>query len=261
MMQRAAAPLPNGESPNGPKGGSIHIDNLTVAYDRVPAVHHLKGTFAAGSLTAIIGPNGAGKSTLLHAIMGMLRAESGAINIRDANRSDIAFLPQRAEIDQTFPIRVSDLVALGLMARTGLFGSMPKDHTERVIRALRALGLEPLAERPIGKLSVGQFQRVLFARLMVQDARIILLDEPFAALDPPTTADLVRQIASWHREGRTIIAVLHDIEEVRRSFPETLLLVRGATQWGPTDSVLTPQHLFAAGILTRPVTLSTAEVA
>ena len=242
-------------------GGTIHIENLTVAYDRMPAVHHLKGVFSAGSLTAIVGPNGAGKSTLLHAIMGKLRADSGAIRLEGAIPRDIAFLPQRADVDQTFPIPVRDVVALGLMARTGLFGSPPANAGMLITRALQALGLESVAERPIGKLSVGQFQRVLFARLMLQDARIILLDEPFAALDPPTTADLLRQIASWHREGRTIIAVLHDLDEVRRSFPDTLLLVRGATQWGKTVDVLTPQNLIAAKIQTGPVPVPQAVVA
>lgn len=232
--------------------GAIRIDNLTVSYDRVPAVHHLSGAFAAGSLTAIVGPNGAGKSTLLNAIIGALPADEGAIAVTGVERRRIGYLPQRANIDQSFPISVYDTAALGLWHETGLFGRVSAEGKQRVLAALNALGLAGLETRAIGQLSVGQFQRVLFARLMLQDAGLILLDEPFAGLDTTTTSDLMRRIGDWHTEGRTIIAVLHDLVQVRQSFPETLLLSKRHTAWGVTREVLSAANLAAAGYLVDP---------
>ncbi len=233
--------------------GAIAIKDLTVSYDRVPAVHHLSGTFAAGSLTAIVGPNGAGKSTLLNAIIGAIPADEGHIEIAGVARRHIGYLPQRANIDQTFPISVYDTVALGLWRETGMFGRVSDDGKRRIHGALDALGLSGLDKRPIGHLSVGQFQRVLFARLMLQDAGLILLDEPFAGLDTTTTADLMLKLADWHAEGRTIVAVLHDLAQVRQSFPETLLLSKARTAWGSTRDVLTAANLSAAGYIVETV--------
>jgi zinc/manganese transport system ATP-binding protein len=231
------------------QAGSIRLDNLTVSYNRVPAVHHLSGRFAPGSLTAIVGPNGAGKSTLLNAIIGAVPTDEGMITVSGVDRHRIGYLPQRANIDQTFPISVYDTVALGLWHETGMFGRVTPDGKRRVHVALAALGLAGLEQRPIGHLSVGQFQRVLFARLMLQDAGVILLDEPFAGLDMATTSDLLRRLADWHAEGRTVVAVLHDLAQVRQAFPETLLLSRGRTAWGPSREVLTSANLSAAGYI------------
>jgi len=95
-------------------------------------------------------------------------------------------------------------------------------------------------------LSAGQFQRVLFARMLLQDCPVILLDEPFTAIDAKTTADLLRVVVGWHGEGRTIIAVLHDLDQVRESFPDTLLIAREPVGWGATTKVLRAEHLFQA---------------
>jgi zinc/manganese transport system ATP-binding protein len=112
-----------------------------------------------------------------------------------------------------------------------------------VDRALARVGLQDLADRPVGALSGGQFQRVLFARLILQDAALILLDEPFRAVDNQTIADLIRLIRSWHEEGRTVLAALHEIDQVRAHFPSTLLLAREVVAWGETRKVLTPANL------------------
>jgi zinc/manganese transport system ATP-binding protein len=108
------------------------------------------------------------------------------------------------------------------------------------------VGLVDLADRGIGSLSGGQFQRVLFARLLLQDARLILLDEPFRAVDSKTVADLIALILSWHNEGRTVLAALHDIEQVRAHFPTTLLLARELVAFGEKRKVLTPGNLAKA---------------
>jgi zinc/manganese transport system ATP-binding protein len=222
---------------------SIEIDDLTLAYDRRPAVHHLSGRFEAGSLTAVVGPNGAGKSTLLKAIAGLLRPEAGRISLGLMSPADLAYLPQQAELDRSFPITVADTVALGLWRRLGVFRGLDPAMAGRVDGALAAGGLAGLGDTAIGSLSVGQLQRVLFARLSLQEARAILLDEPFAAVDQRTTGDLLALIQRWHGEGRTVIAVLHDMEQVRAHFPETLLLAREPVAWGRTAEMLTQEML------------------
>lgn len=203
----------------------VRLDDLTVAYDRHPAVHHVSGAFAPGSLTAIAGPNGAGKSTLLKAIMGELRPAEGRVEHRLA-RAEFGYLPQVAEIDRRFPISVIDTVMLGAWKSRGAFGRMAPADVKKAGEALAAVGLDGFGRRHVGSLSAGQFQRVLFARLLLQDADVILLDEPFTAIDARTTRDLLDIVSRWHGEGRTVIAVLHDFELVRTHFPQTLLLAR-----------------------------------
>lgn len=231
--------------------GVIDIADLTVAYDRRPAVHHVSGSFARGSLTAIVGPNGAGKSTLIKTIVGLMHPSTGRVERHGLGRRDIAYLPQQADIDRSFPINVADTVALGLWNETGLWGAIKPKGWNRVADALAHVGLEGFGHHPIAALSAGQFQRVLFARLLLQDAPVILLDEPFAAIDERTTADLLAIIQHWHEAGRTVIAVLHDMEQVRHHFPQTLLLARELIGWGPTSQVLTDDALRRARALAQ----------
>ena len=233
---------------------TIRFHDLTLGYDRRPAVHHLNGEFSAGSLTAVVGPNGAGKSTLLKGIVGALSPLGGRIELsqgEDASatpsaQARIAYLPQSAEIDRSFPIATFDLVALGLWNKIGLFGGIGRKDKERVFEAIAAVGLTGFERRPIGSLSGGQLQRALFARLLLQDASVILLDEPFTAIDAKTTNDLLEIVRHWHEEKRTVIAVLHDLETVRRFFPRSLLIAREPIAWGETSEVLSPDNLLSA---------------
>jgi len=225
---------------------AVHFHNVTLGYDRHPAVHHLNGEVASGALVAVIGPNGAGKSTLLRGIVGILRPLDGSIHLGGLDSRDIAYLPQSAEIDRSFPISVFDFVATGLWRATGLFGGIGKAAREKILRAIASVGLNGFENRPLGTLSGGQMQRVLFARVLLQDARLIVLDEPFNAIDSKTTTDLLALVQHWHREGRTVLAALHDMEMVRTHFSETLVLARGPVAWGPTAEVLTPENLMVA---------------
>jgi len=225
---------------------AIRIVDLTVTHQRHPAVHHLSGELAPGSLTAVIGPNGAGKSSLLEALAGRLPASAGRIEIAPELAGRIAYLPQQSHIDRSFPLGVLDLVALGHWPRRGAFGAIDAVLIAKAREALAAVGLAGFERRRIGELSVGQFQRVLFARLLLQDAQLILLDEPFNGIDARTCADLLRVVQRWHGEGRTVIAVLHDMELVREHFPQALLLAREAVAWGPTAQVLHAENLFRA---------------
>jgi len=179
---------------------AIHLRDVTIAYDRHPAVHHLDGTFSAGSLTAVAGPNGAGKSTLLKAMMGELPLASGLIERSTLSVTDIGYLPQAVEIDRRFPLTVGDTVLLGAWRQAGAFGAISTASASEARHALLAVGLEGFERRHIGSLSAGQFQRVLFARLLLQDAKVILLDEPFTAIDARTTRDLLGIVQRWHRD-------------------------------------------------------------
>ncbi len=228
----------------GQHGGKsvVRLDNLTVSYRQHPALHHISGQFATGSLSAVIGPNGSGKSTLLKSIMGLLKRSGGRVQV-DTPRERIAYLPQMTEIDRSFPMPVRDCVLLGCWNALGAWGGVHADLLARADAAIHQVGLEGFEARPVGSLSSGQFQRVLFARLLVQDADLILLDEPFNAMDSRTTAALLDLIKHWHTEGRTVIAVLHDDAQVSAHFDQTVLLARELVAWGNTAEVLTQANL------------------
>lgn len=224
----------------------IAFRDVTLGYDRHPAVHHLDGEVAQGALLAVVGPNGAGKSTLFRGLAGILKPLAGSIDLGGLDIRDIAYLPQSVDIDRTFPISVFDLVGTGLWRTTGFLGGMGKAARDKIAQALAAVGLNGFENRAIGTLSGGQMQRMLFARALLQDARLIVLDEPFNAVDAKTSADLLALVRRWHDEGRTVLAALHDFDLVRAHFPETLLLARGAVAWGPTAQILTAENLAEA---------------
>jgi len=222
------------------------LNDVTFGYDRHPAVHHLTGSFVAGSLTAVVGPNGSGKSTLLKGMIGILAPLDGRLERNGLRQRDIAYLPQQAEIDRSFPISVIETVLLGHWRTIGLFRPVTRALRRQAEEALVAVGLDGFGRRPIASLSAGQFQRVFFARMLLQDCPVILLDEPFTAIDARTTADLLAVVTRWHGERRTVIAVLHDLDQVRKNFPEALLISREPVAWGPTAEVLRAEHLFKA---------------
>ena len=224
----------------------LQFQDVTLGYDRHPAVHHLRGEVAPGALLAVVGPNGAGKSTLFRGLVGILKPLSGTILTDGIDPKDIAYLPQTAEIDRSFPISVFDFVGTGLWRRIGFFGGIGKGVRQKIAQALAAVGLSGFENRGIGTLSGGQMQRMLFARVLLQDARLIVLDEPFNAIDAKTSADLLALVKQWHAEGRTVLAALHDMDLVRAHFPETLLLARGRVAWGATAEVLTDANLAEA---------------
>jgi zinc/manganese transport system ATP-binding protein len=229
---------------------AIALTDLIVTYRRVPAVHHVAGRFAPGSLSAIAGPNGAGKSTLLKAVMGLLPISDGRIDRDSVPARAFAYLPQVPEIDRSFPISVLQTVLMGAWPRSGAFRAVSKVDQECARACIGNVGLAGYEHAPIAALSAGQWHRALFARLILQDARVILLDEPFAALDERTTADLMKLVHGWHEEGRTVIAVLHDVAFIRRHFPETLLIARELVAWGPTADALSDENIERARAMT-----------
>jgi len=227
---------------------ALNLIDVTVAYHGHPAVHHISGRFDRGSLTAIVGPNGAGKSTLLGALAGLTRINQGSVILDNADQEgqQIAFLRQLSGINNDFPLRVLEVVAMGAWQSVGAWGAIKGKVLERIEQALDRVGMQGFEDRLIDELSVGQLQRVLFARLIVQNAAIILLDEPFNAVDATTTADLLHVIQDWHADGRTVIVVLHDLEMVKAHFPDTLLIARELISWDKTERALTSENLARA---------------
>ena len=225
---------------------ALTFDRVTFGYEGHPAVHHLAGTVKPGTLLAVIGPNGSGKTTLLKGLVGALSPLEGHIDLDGLARQDIAYLPQQADIDRSFPITVSELVAMGLWRKIGAWRTITAHHRETIARAISSVGLEGFEKRTLDTLSGGQLQRALFARVLTQDSPLILLDEPLNAIDNKTAADLISLIHRWHTEKRTVIAVLHDLDLVKEQFPEALLLARKPIAWGATGDVVTPANLLRA---------------
>lgn len=228
------------------ESGDIVVDDLRVAYGRRPALDGVSGRFAAGSLTAVVGPNGAGKSTLLKALAGLVRPRSGRVECAAYRGRRLAYLPQQAAVDRDFAIDVGDFIALGAWRDFGGFSYMPNAVVEHAVMVAGEAGLGWALDRRIADLSVGEFQRALFARLLMQDARVILLDEPFAAIDEQTTDDLLQVVRRLHGEGRTVIAVVHDLDQARTHFPACLLLARACVAWGDVATVLTAENIARA---------------
>lgn len=213
------------------------LHDVCVGYRGGAVLAGVTGRFAPGSLTAIVGPNGAGKTSLLKGMLGLLPLRQGRIECRHP-RQAIAYLAQANEVDRGFPVSVEDFVALGLWSRIGGFGAVTRPLARCVHDAITAVGLQGSERAWIGELSGGQFQRVRFARLLVQDAPVVLLDEPFAGIDAATVSDLLRLIADWHAQGKTVIAVLHDLDLVRGHFPVTVALAGRLLAWGATHRSL-----------------------
>jgi zinc/manganese transport system ATP-binding protein len=218
----------------------IELTNLTCLHGRRPAVHHLCGRFVRGSMTAIVGPNGAGKTTLLRSIAGLHREYDGHIK----RNGRIALLPQAPTLDRNFPITCAEVVAMGDPSALCLFAPAAKHGN--ITQALETVGLIGFSRRLVGTLSAGQFQRLLFARMMMQEAPVLLLDEPFSNVDARTLADLMRLLHRFHSEGRTIVAVLHDLDLVAREFPRTLLLAREKIAWDQTLVALSAENRLRA---------------
>lgn len=219
----------------------IALHSLTFGYPGQP-LGTLDGCFDSGSLTAIVGANGSGKSTLLKTLAGLLPALAGHFCMAPGERRPLGYLPQLSEFDRQFPLSVSDLVLMGCVPHCGLFGRISGQWRKHAQEALDTVGMADAAHAPIGTLSGGQLQRVLFARLLVMQSPVILLDEPFTGIDEHTTQLLLATIRHLHQQGRTILAVLHDLEQVRAHFPQVLMLHPAGHRWGDCRSILAESH-------------------
>ncbi|MCP4923403.1 MAG: metal ABC transporter ATP-binding protein [bacterium] len=226
------------------KNALATFSEITVTYPRAHALENISCYIERQSLLAIAGPNGGGKSTFLKVATNILKPNKGSCHFHNIHKhKDIAYLPQISGVNDTVPVTIEDVVSCGLFARKGFWKGLNAEDHEKISHALEQVGLAKFRHQLFHELSGGQRQRTLFARGIVQDAPLILLDEPFAAVDPYTRNDLMEIILSWYKQGRTVVAVLHDLPLIQEFFPETLLLCRSFVRQGPTSSVLTPQNM------------------
>jgi len=231
-------------------GVALAIRGLTVSYGRSPALFSVDASFETGAMTAIIGPNGAGKSTLLKAALGIVTPVSGRVTVwgapLDRARRRIAYVPQRASVDWDFPTRVIDVVLMGLYAELGLLRLVRARHRRRAMECLARVGMEGLAERQIGQLSGGQQQRVFLARALAQGADLYLLDEPFAGVDAATERAIIAVLKELRAEGRTVVAVHHDLATVPDYFDRVFLVNLRRIAEGTVAEAFTGANLQAA---------------
>jgi len=226
---------------------ALEVEDLTVAYADQPVLWDVDLQVPAGVKMAIIGPNGAGKSTLVKAAMGLVRPVAGEVRIfgrpRESARGQIAYVPQRATLSWDFPTDVLDVVTMGTYGRLGWFHRSGAVQRQQAEAALEQVGMTAFLRRPIAELSGGQQQRVLLGRALVQDAPIIILDEPFQGVDAPTERAIIDVLDGLAEEGKTIIVVHHDLQTVPEYFDSVLLLNVRAIDSGPVSEVFTEENL------------------
>ncbi|NNF23706.1 MAG: metal ABC transporter ATP-binding protein [Rhodobacteraceae bacterium] len=231
----------------GAAPGALDIRGLTVSYGERPAVFSVDASFAEGAMTAIVGPNGAGKSTLLKAVLGIVKPLSGAVSVFGkpfaATRSRVAYVPQRASVDWDFPTRVIDVVLMGLYRELGLLSRLRASDKARAEKCLERVGMSDFAGRQIGQLSGGQQQRVFLARALAQGADLYLLDEPFAGVDAATEKAIIDVLKSLKAQGKTVIAVHHDLSTVAEYFDEIFMINVRKMAHGPVREAFTAESL------------------
>lgn len=213
----------------------LSLKNVTVGYDRHPIIHHVNLSVDKGQMVAIIGPNGGGKSTLLKTILNELIPMEGTI---ENSFKKIGYISQLFNVNHSFPVSVGFFVSSALIKQVGLFKTVNKNL---INEALSAVKLDGFKNKYLSTLSGGQFQRVQFARIYLQKPDLLLLDEPFSAIDQKTSHELINLLKQWNKEGKTIIAVMHDLNLVREHFPYTVALAKEVIACGETDKVLTEE--------------------
>jgi manganese/zinc/iron transport system ATP- binding protein len=225
----------------------IHVEDLTVAYREEPVLWDVDLDVPEGTLMAIVGPNGAGKSTLIKAILGLVQPAAGRVMIYGRpypeQRRLVAYVPQRGSVDWDFPTNALDVVMMGRYGQLGWLKRPGEPEREMAQAALAQVDMEAYAGRQISQLSGGQQQRVFLARALVQQAQIYLMDEPFQGVDATTERAIVTVLQKLRSDGRTVVAVHHDLETVPEYFDRVLLLNVRAIASGLVGEIFTPQNL------------------
>ncbi|WP_261059623.1 metal ABC transporter ATP-binding protein [Streptococcus mitis] len=224
----------------------IRIENLSVSYKETLALKDISLALHGPTITGIIGPNGAGKSTLLKGMLGIIPHQGQAfLDDKEVKKSlhRIAYVEQKINIDYNFPIKVKECVSLGLFPSIPLFRSLKAKHWKKVQEALEIVGLADYSERQISQLSGGQFQRVLIARCLVQEADYILLDEPFVGIDSVSEEIIMNTLRDLKKAGKTVLIVHHDLSKVPHYFDQVLLVNREVIAFGPTKETFTEANL------------------
>ncbi|MCP3028737.1 metal ABC transporter ATP-binding protein [Halobacillus sp. A5] len=226
---------------------ALTVKNISVTYDKQPALEQVNFSVPQGSLTGIIGPNGAGKSTLIKAVLQLIPKSSGEVSVYEnplkRERNRIGYVPQRSEVDWDFPTNALDVVLMGRYGHIGMFKRIKKKDKQLAADCLAKVGMDSFADRQISQLSGGQQQRVFLARALSQNADIYFMDEPFAGVDAATEKAMIKLLQEWKEEGKTVLVVHHDLQTVRSYFDHCLLLNKTPIAFGPTDRTFTYDNL------------------
>ena len=230
-----------------PSESAIQVDNLTVSYGPVPALLDISVAIPVGKLVGVIGPNGSGKSTLIKSILGFVKPDFGQVQVfgDDVNRTkgQVAYVPQRGAVDWDFPITVREIAAMGRYGHRRWWQDLTAADYRAADDALEKVRMSEFAKRQIGQLSGGQQQRVFLARALAQDARILLLDEPFAGVDAATERAILDVLEETRKQGKTLIVVHHDLATAAEYFDLLILLKQRLFGFGTPQQVLDPQLL------------------
>lgn len=223
---------------------------MSVSYFGREALDSIEFCTGRSRLVGVIGPNGAGKSTLIKAVLGLIRPSSGVV-VFDGSplenmKKEIAYVKQRSDNDLSFPIQVKDVVMLGAFPRLGLFKYPSKKHKQQVLDALKEVEMLSFAETQIGELSGGQLQRVFLARVLMQDAKLIFLDEPFSGIDADSEQKIIKILKRLSNDGKTIIMVYHDLSNVNDYFDEIIIINKKVIAYGDTKTAFTKENIAKA---------------
>ncbi len=237
----------NEPAPHEATETALEVHDLTVAYRTQPVLWDIDFKLPAGRMIAIVGPNGAGKSTLLKAVLGLVRPLTGWVKVfgepYETRRSWVGYVPQRESVDWDFPTSALDVVTMGLYGRIGWLRRPRRHHREAARACLAKVGMADFAHRQISQLSGGQQQRVFLARALAQEARLYLMDEPFAGVDATTERAILTLLEELRAEGATVVAVHHDLQTVAEYFDHVVLVNMRLVAEGPIKTTFTPERL------------------
>jgi manganese/zinc/iron transport system ATP- binding protein len=240
--ERAAAAIPDAPP--------LEVRGLTAAYREKPVLWDVSFRVPEGQLVGIVGPNGAGKTTLLKVVMGLMRPAAGKVRVFGQSferaRREVGYVPQRGSVDWDFPTDALDVVQMGLYGQLGWFRRPGKKERGIAEECLEKVGMSQFAHRQISQLSGGQQQRVFLARALAQDARLYLMDEPFAGVDYTTERAIVSLLREIKAQGRTVVAVHHDLQTVTEYFDRVVILNRHLVAEGPMEQAFTRENVEAA---------------
>ncbi|GLJ60615.1 ABC transporter [Microbacterium barkeri] len=231
---------------------AIELADITVRYRDILALDAASATLEAGKVTALIGMNGSGKSTLFKTALGLIRPDAGSVRIEGGSpavarrRGIVGYVPQSEDVDWAFPVSVRDVVMMGRYGRQGLTRRARPDDRAAVEEALERVDLVDFADRQIGQLSGGQRKRAFVARGIAQEARILLLDEPFAGVDKRSEATIVRLLRELAADGCAVLVSTHDLHALPELADEAILLLRRPLFHGPVGEALRPENLARA---------------
>lgn len=233
--------------PEHSRSSPLSIHDLTVAYQRKPVLWDVDLDLPEGKLIAVVGPNGAGKSTLLKSCLDLVPRVSGEVMVYGrpyrGQRDLVAYVPQRESVDWDFPVTVEDVVAMGTYGQIGWFRPVGRLARARARRALEKVRLEDYADRQISQLSGGQQQRTFLARALAQEAKLYMMDEPFASVDAATEQAIVEILKQLRETGATCLVVHHDLSTVPQYFDHVIFLNMRVVAAGPTAEVFTAENL------------------